>query len=123
MLVCDEWVLDEQDIRISPGDLSLDISWAKGKISDVDRNAIEEANHLVEKLRGTVDALTYGTAARQSLKDVLSWGPNKVCWIEDPAADKADAHVIAPAGEIFTITRKLDDCTEGVRHVDAEVSD
>ncbi len=78
ILVCYKWVLDEQDIKINPADLSLDSSRAKGKISDFDRNAIEEATLLVEKLGGTVDALTYGTpAVKQSLKDVLSRGPNE----------------------------------------------
>jgi len=52
ILVCYKWVLDEQDIRINPNDLSLDCSRAKGKISDFDRNAIEEATLLVEKHGG-----------------------------------------------------------------------
>jgi len=96
ILVCYKWVLDEQDIKINPSDLSLDSSRAKGKISDFDRNAIEEGTLLVEKLGGTVDALTYGTpAVKQSLKDALSRGPNKVFWIGDASAEKADAHVIA----------------------------
>ena len=96
ILVCYKWVLDEQDIKINPADLSLDSSRAKGKISDFDRNAIEEATLLVEKLGGTVDALTYGApAVKQSLKDVLSRGPNKVFWVADASAEKADAHVIA----------------------------
>ncbi len=81
-LVCYKWTLDEQDIKIKPEDLSLDSSRAKGKISDFDRNAIEEASLIVEKQGGAVDALTYGTAAvKQSLKDVLSRGPDKVYWI------------------------------------------
>jgi electron transfer flavoprotein beta subunit len=117
ILVCYKWVLDEQDIRINPNDLSLDLSRAKGKISDFDRNAIEEAVLLVERLGGTVDALTYGTpAAKQSLKDVLSRGPNKVYWIQDPAAEKADAHVIATvlAGAIRRIgSYDLIICGEG----------
>jgi electron transfer flavoprotein beta subunit len=93
------------------------VSRAKGKISDFDRNAIEEAVLLVERLGGTVDALTYGTpAAKQSLKDVLSRGPNKVYWIQDPAAEKADAHVIATvlAGAIRRIgSYDLIICGEG----------
>jgi len=57
-LTCYKWTLDEQDIKIKPEDLSLDSSRAKGKISDFDRNAIEEAALLVEKLGGAVEALT-----------------------------------------------------------------
>jgi electron transfer flavoprotein beta subunit len=96
ILVCYKWVLDEQDIKINQGDLSLDTSRAKGKISDYDKNAIEEATLLVERQGGSVDALTFGTpAVKQSLKDVLSRGPGKVQWIGDAIAEKADAFVTA----------------------------
>jgi electron transfer flavoprotein beta subunit len=96
ILVCYKWVLDEQDIKINPSDLSLDSTRAKGKISDYDRNAIEEAALLVEKLGGTADALTYGApAVTRSIKDALSRGLNRVFWIEDASAEKADAFVTA----------------------------
>lgn len=96
ILVCYKWVPDEQDIRIVPGDLSLDMSKAKYKISDYDRNAIEAAVRLVEKDGGSVEALTFGTAAvKQSLKDVLSRGPEKAWYIADAVAEKADAFVTA----------------------------
>jgi electron transfer flavoprotein beta subunit len=95
-LVCYKWTLDEQDIKIRPEDLSLDSSRAKGKISDFDRNAIEEGTLIVEKLGGAVDALSYGTAAvKQSLKDTLSRGPEKAYWIADASAETADAVVTA----------------------------
>jgi electron transfer flavoprotein beta subunit len=95
-LVCYKWTLDEQDIKIKPEDLSLDSSRAKGKISDFDRNAIEEAALLVEKNGGAVDALTYGAATvKQSLKDALSRGPEKVYWVADASAESADASVTA----------------------------
>jgi electron transfer flavoprotein beta subunit len=95
-LVCYKWTLDEQDIKIKSEDLSLDSSRAKGKISDFDRNAIEEAALLVEKLGGAVAALSYGTAAvKQSLKDVLSRGPEKSYWVADASAEQADATVTA----------------------------
>jgi electron transfer flavoprotein beta subunit len=95
-LVCYKWTLDETDIRIKPDDLSLDIGRAKGKISDFDRNAIEEATLIVEKSAGVVHALSYGTVAvKQSLKDVLSRGPEKVFWIADNSAAAADAYITA----------------------------
>jgi len=96
LLACYKWTLNEQDIKINPADLSLDSSRAKGKISDFDRNAIEEASLIVEKQGGTVDALSYGTpAVKQSLKDALSRGPNKVYWVGDASAENADAFVTA----------------------------
>lgn len=96
LLVCYKWVLDEQDIKVRPDDLSLDSSRAKGKISDFDRNAIEAASLIVEAQGGSVVALSYGTpAVKLSVKDVLSRGPNTLKWIGDSEADKADAFVIA----------------------------
>jgi electron transfer flavoprotein beta subunit len=96
LLVCYKWVLNEQDIKIRPDDLSLDTSRAKGKISDFDRNAIEEASLIVEQQGGTVDALSYGSAAvKLSVKDVLSRGPNRLLWVGDASAEEADAYVIA----------------------------
>lgn len=95
-LVCYKWVLDEQDIKINPGVLTLDTSRAKFKISDYDRNAIEEAVLQVEKNGGSITALTYGTnAAKQSLKDVLSRGPEDAFWVNDDSAAQSDAFVTA----------------------------
>lgn len=95
-LVLYKWTLDEQDIKVKADDLSLDASRAKGKVSDFDRNAIEEASAIVEKQGGSVDALSFGTdAVKQSLKDVLSRGADKVYWIADASAETADAAVTA----------------------------
>jgi electron transfer flavoprotein beta subunit len=95
LLVLYKWTIDEKDIKIRP-DLSLDTSRAAGKISDFDRNAIEEAARIVEQQGGSVEAISYGTAAvKKSLKDVLSRGVDKVHWIADGSADSVDASVIA----------------------------
>lgn len=68
ILDCRKWILGEQDIRINPNGLSLDVRRAKGMIRFFDRNAIEEAVLLVSRLGHTVDALICGApAARQSL--------------------------------------------------------
>jgi electron transfer flavoprotein beta subunit len=96
VLACYKWTLDEKDIKINPEDLSLDTTRAKGKISDFDHNAIEEATLIVEQHGGAVHALSYGTATvKQSLKDVLSRGPESVYWIADKSAETADAYVTA----------------------------
>jgi electron transfer flavoprotein beta subunit len=94
ILVCYKWVLDEQDIKIIPGSLQLDTSRAKYKISEYDRNALEEAALLVAKYGGTVTALSFGTdVVKQSLKDVLSRGPEKAYYVKDAVAASADACV------------------------------
>ena len=109
ILVCYKWVLDEQDIKVNPADLSLDFSRAKYKISDYDKNAIEEAVLLQETLGATVDVLTFGgPQVRQSLKDILSRGPDKAYYIADSAADKADAYVTANV--LAAAIRKIGSC-------------
>lgn len=97
-IVCYKWVPDEQDVKVQPATLQLDFSKAKYKISEYDRNAIEEALLLKEKHGGAITALTFGpAAARQSLKDVLSRGPDQAAWVNDEAAAGADAFVTAVA--------------------------
>jgi len=96
ILVCYKWTLDEQDIKIDPADQSLDTSRAKYVISEYDKNAIEEATLMLENQGANVDVVTYGTdAVKQSLKDVLSRGPEQVFCISDAEAVKADAFVTA----------------------------
>lgn len=96
IVTCYKWVPDEQDIKINPSSLALDFSKAKNKISDYDRNAIEEAVLIAQKNGGSITALTYGTAAaKQSLKDVLSRGPEKAVFVSDEGAAGADAFITA----------------------------
>lgn len=96
IIACYKWVLDEQDIKINPGNLALDTSRAKSKISEYDRNAIEEATLQADKCGAIVASLTFGTGpAKQSLKDALSRGPEKAYWVNDPVAETADAFVTA----------------------------
>jgi electron transfer flavoprotein beta subunit len=96
IIACYKWVLDEQDVKIDKTTLALDTSRAKYKISDYDRNALEEAALIAEKFGGGATCLTFGTAAaKQSLKDALSRGSDKAVWINDASAAQADAFVTA----------------------------
>lgn len=96
IIACYKWVLDEQDIKINPGNLALDTSRAKSKISEYDRNAIEEAVVQAEKCGATVASLTFGnSSAKQSLKDALSRGPERAYWVNDSVAQTADGFVTA----------------------------
>lgn len=117
IIACYKWVLDEQDIKINPGNLALDTSRAKCKISEYDRNAIEEAVLQVDKCGAVVASLTFGTSvAKQSLKDALSRGPEKAYWVNDTAAQTADGFVTANV--LAAALRKIGDydlilCGEG----------
>jgi electron transfer flavoprotein beta subunit len=115
IIVCYKWVLDAADLKVNPG-LSVDFSRAKGKISEFDRNAIETAMRNTP-VGDEVVALTYGNlAAQKSIKDVLSRGPARACWINDPGADTADGKrtAVALAAGIRKIGNfKLVLCAEG----------
>lgn len=96
IVVCYKWVPDEQDIRVNASDRSLDFSRAKYKISEYDRNAIEEAVLLAEKAAGSkISAVTFGSAVKNSLKDALSRGLDQVVWTGGVVADTADGFVTA----------------------------
>lgn len=97
IIACYKWVVDETDIKVD-ADLSVDFSKAKGKISDYDRNAIEEAVKLAEKLGGKAIGLTFGNRkTKQSLKDALSRGLAEAVWVKDEGAELVDNVVTAKA--------------------------
>jgi len=83
IITCFKWVIDEAYIRRgSSGD--LDFSAVDYKISDYDRNAIEEAVKLKAAHGGTVAALTVGVPeATKGIKDALSRGPDKAFFAAD----------------------------------------
>ena len=86
IIACFKWVIDEADIRAAADSKSLLLDRVGYKISDYDRNAIEEAVRLKERHGGSVAAVTVGQpAARKSLKDVLSRGPDTAYFVSDPS--------------------------------------
>lgn len=96
VIVCYKWVLDEQDIKINSVSLALDKSIAKRKISDYDRNALEEGVKIAAEKEFSISTLTYGTTdAKKSLKDVLSRGSEKAYWVNDLSAEGADDNIFA----------------------------
>jgi electron transfer flavoprotein beta subunit len=85
IITCFKWVIDEAYIRRgSAGD--LDFSSVSYKLSDYDRNAIEEAARLRDEHGGTVIAATVGVPeATKGVKDALSRGPDEAYFIADAA--------------------------------------
>jgi len=85
ILSCYKWVVDEAYIRSGPGG-DLDLSLADYKISDYDKNAIEEAMLLTDKYGGSTAVITVGLPDdTKGVKDALSRGPEKAYFINDPA--------------------------------------
>lgn len=86
IIACFKWVMDEADIKADAKSRELILDRVGYKISDYDRNAIEEAVRLQEKHGGSVVGVTVAPpTAKQCLKDALSRGPEKACFINDPS--------------------------------------
>jgi electron transfer flavoprotein beta subunit len=83
IVTCFKWVIDEAYIRRgSSGE--LDFSSVNYKISDYDRNAIEEAVRLKDEYGGSLAAVTVGSPeSTKGLKDALSRGPDQAYFIND----------------------------------------
>lgn len=84
-IACFKWVVDEAYIRRgSSGE--LDFSAVDYKISEYDRNAIEEAVRLKEFGEGSVIAITVGVPeATKGVKDALSRGADQCYFVADPS--------------------------------------
>ena len=90
MIACFKWVVDEAYIRKgSSGD--LDFSSVDFKISEYDRNAIEEAVRLREAHGGKVIALTVGPpGATKGVKDALSRGTDEAVFAADASFENLE---------------------------------
>ena len=81
IVCCFKWVVDEAYIKPSSSG-KIDLEWAEHKLSDYDRNAIEEAVRLQEAYGGSVTAVTVAPSdATKGIKDALSRGPEKAYFI------------------------------------------
>lgn len=86
VLVCYKWVLDEADIRVG-SDLSVDLSKAKYKISDYDKNTIEAGCRAAAAMEaGTVGLSCGGAETRKSFGDALARGLDEGVWVNTEGA-------------------------------------
>lgn len=91
IIACFKWVMDEADIKADPKSGALVLDRVGYKISDYDRNAIEEAVRLQEKHGGSVAGVTVAPpGAKACLKDALSRGLEKACFVSDPSFESLD---------------------------------
>jgi electron transfer flavoprotein beta subunit len=90
IITCFKWVIDEAYIKVGPS-RELDLEWVDYKLSDYDRNAIEEAMRLKDINGGSVVAVTLGSPdATKGIKDALSRGPEKAVFINDPSFENLE---------------------------------
>ena len=92
IVVCFKQVLDETEIKIDRANNRINFEGVKTKISDDDKNAIEEAVRLKEKNGGSVTAICAGsTDSKKSAKEALAMGCDRARLVIDPAFQEGDA--------------------------------
>ncbi|MEM3652783.1 MAG: electron transfer flavoprotein subunit beta/FixA family protein [Nitrososphaerales archaeon] len=93
ILVCFKQVVEETEIRVDREGGRLIFEGVPTKISDDDKNAIEEAVRIKQKVGGTVTALTLGsTESRKQVREALAMGCDKAYLILDSESRSQDTY-------------------------------
>jgi electron transfer flavoprotein beta subunit len=102
IIVCLKYAIDVTNIKVDPATRKLITADAPRKISDFDKNALEEAIKIKEKHGGEVVALTLSAEdASQALREALAMGADKAFLVKDSSIQNSDAltvsHILAEA--------------------------
>jgi electron transfer flavoprotein beta subunit len=101
-IVCVKQALDVAKLKVDPVTLHLLTVGVPRKISDFDKNALEEAVRLKEKSGGEVLTVTLGSEdAKINLREALAMGADKAYLLSDPLFVDSDtlatSYVLAEA--------------------------
>jgi electron transfer flavoprotein beta subunit len=98
MIVLAKQVFYTQDLRIDRTNKKLVTEGVARVISESDKNAIEEAVRLKEKLGGKITVLTMGPAqAKEALREAIAMGADEGYMLTGPEFENSDAHATAIA--------------------------
>jgi len=94
IIVCAKQVVDVAEIKIDSSTKKPILAGVPQKISDMDKNALEEAIKIKEKNGGKITVVTVGSPdAKERMKELLAMGADEGILI--PVPDQADYHVVA----------------------------
>ena len=94
IIVCAKQVVDVSEIKVDPNTKKPILQGIAQKISDIDKNALEEAIKIKEKHGGKITILTAGPSnAKERIKELLAMGADEGILVTLP--DKSDYHVTA----------------------------
>lgn len=94
IVICVKQALDVTQIKADPATRQIITVDAKRKISDFDKNAIEEALRIKEAQGAEVTALTVSSEdARMILREALAMGADKAYMVSDPSFEGSDTLV------------------------------
>ena len=92
MIVCAKEVVDVSGIRIDQNTNKPVLQGLDRKISDIDKNAVEEAVRIREKLGGKVTVLSVGPSeATETIKELLAMGADGAVVVPFQKTDDYDA--------------------------------
>jgi electron transfer flavoprotein beta subunit len=93
IIVCAKQVVDASEIKIDSNNKPV-LKGASQKISDIDKNAMEEAIKIKDKHGGKITTLTVGTPdAKERIKELLAMGADEGVLVTPP--EKHDYHVVS----------------------------
>jgi len=91
ILVCVKQALDVSQLKVDTATRRLITVDAPKKISDFDKNALEEAIRLKEKFGGEIITLTVGPEdAKTTIREALAMGADKAYVVSDPVFEDSD---------------------------------
>jgi electron transfer flavoprotein beta subunit len=94
IVVCIKQAVDVTQIRVDPATRQLITADAPRKISDIDKNALEEAIRIKEKQGGEIIAVTMGDDnAKTALREALAMGADKAYHLNDSLFQNTDTRV------------------------------
>lgn len=100
IIVCAKEVLDVSQIKTDPKTNEPVLKGIDKKISDIDKNAVEEAVRIKEKLGGKVTVLSVGPGEpSERIKELLAMGADeaKIIPFEDPQNYRVISNILAGA--------------------------
>jgi electron transfer flavoprotein beta subunit len=96
IVVCIKQVVDVSQVKVDEASQQLILKGIPFKISDFDKNAVEEAIKIKEKLGGKLTVMTVGGAqASESIREALAMGVDEGVILNDPTFENLDAYGIS----------------------------
>jgi electron transfer flavoprotein beta subunit len=93
IIVLVKQVFQTADLKVDRASKTVVTQGVPRVISETDKNAVEEAIRIKEKLGGKITAISLGPPeAKEALREVLAMGADEGCLLTDAAFQGSDAH-------------------------------
>jgi electron transfer flavoprotein beta subunit len=111
IIVCLKQAIDVSQLKVDPATRQPMTASAPRKMSDFDKNALEEATKIKEKLGDTeIFTVTVGSEdAKAVLREALAMGADKAFFVNDP--DFKDIDTSGTAYILAEATKKIGECS------------